>query len=61
VKYLILVAVLLVSAGCQKQTAYYKGHEVEIVKESCNVKPCRSVIRYQSGLTSEVKSSELIK
>jgi hypothetical protein len=61
VRYLILVAVLLVGAGCQKQTAYYKGHEVEIVKESCNVKPCRSVIRYQSGLTSEVKSSELIK
>jgi hypothetical protein len=61
VKYLILVAVLLVSAGCQKQTAYHKGHKVEIVKESCNVKPCSSVIRYQSGLTSEVKSSELIK
>ncbi len=60
-RYLILVGVLLVSAGCQKQTAYYKGHEVQILKESCNVKPCRSVIQYQSGLTSEVKSSELIK
>jgi hypothetical protein len=61
VKYLILVAVLLVSGGCQKQIAYYKGHEVQILKESCNVKPCRSVIQYQSGLTSEIKSSELIK